>query len=291
MDLSARVRFVQVSGIRTRIVEAGSPKARGGAIVLLHGIGLSADCWLRNFEPLAQDHFVVAPDLIGHGHTDHTGFGETPPQIALAAHVVALCRVLQLSQCTVVGSSLGGLVAALAYFAASDIVRGLVFVGSGSIFNSPETHRNTMQASLQNALPAFREPTLASCRRRLQNIVRDPDSIPDALIWSQATSNALSDRALAFEEVVTGSAATADTPGALVSTRLRLVEVPVLLIAGRQDIRTAWQQQVDGVASFSDAELVLYEECGHLPFIEHPSRFNPDVLRFINQKVQRPKHA
>ena len=39
----------------------------GTPVVLIHGLGGSADWWRRNFEGLAEDHLVSAVDLVGFG--------------------------------------------------------------------------------------------------------------------------------------------------------------------------------------------------------------------------------
>lgn len=44
-------------------------------IVLLHIFAGSSEHFTRNFDSLAQDHWVVAPDMRGHGRSDHTRGG------------------------------------------------------------------------------------------------------------------------------------------------------------------------------------------------------------------------
>jgi pimeloyl-ACP methyl ester carboxylesterase len=67
-----RPRHVDVDGRRMRYREAGE----GPAVVLVHGLGLSADFWWRNGPELAAAGFrVLAPDL--------PGFGRTPGPVGL----------------------------------------------------------------------------------------------------------------------------------------------------------------------------------------------------------------
>ena len=62
----SRTHRVEVDGRAIRFREAGA----GPAVVLVHGLGLSADFWLRNGPPLAAAGFRVwAPDLPGFGRT------------------------------------------------------------------------------------------------------------------------------------------------------------------------------------------------------------------------------
>lgn len=60
-------RRVEVNGISVRYREAGS----GPVLVLVHGLGCSADYWVRNGPPLAAAGLrVLAPDLPGFGRTE-----------------------------------------------------------------------------------------------------------------------------------------------------------------------------------------------------------------------------
>src|SRR4051812_50222157 len=55
-----------VHGHRRAFVLAGS----GPPMLLLHGIGNSAQTWAGVLDRLAAHHTVIAPDLLGHGSSD-----------------------------------------------------------------------------------------------------------------------------------------------------------------------------------------------------------------------------
>jgi pimeloyl-ACP methyl ester carboxylesterase len=78
----ATPRTALVEGIEVRWREAGV----GPALVLLHGLGLSADFWWRNGPPLSVAGFrVLAPDLPGFGRTEGPPLLAVPEQAAAAA--------------------------------------------------------------------------------------------------------------------------------------------------------------------------------------------------------------
>ncbi len=56
----------RVHGYRRAFLRAGT----GPALLLVHGIGDSADTWRDLIPVLARDHSVIAPDLLGHGRSD-----------------------------------------------------------------------------------------------------------------------------------------------------------------------------------------------------------------------------
>ena len=111
----ARIRSIDVQGVRTRYYEAGA----GEPLVLLHGghFGFidSLDCWSLNFAGLAEHFHVYAPDKLGQGFTDNPKSDADYTFEALLRHTVGWFRALGISGAHVLGHSRGGLlVAALA---------------------------------------------------------------------------------------------------------------------------------------------------------------------------------
>jgi len=73
----SRERRVRVGAYDVRWREAGD----GPAIVLVHGLGLSADIWWKNGPALAAAGFrVLAPDLPGFGKTEGPQYLTVPQQ-------------------------------------------------------------------------------------------------------------------------------------------------------------------------------------------------------------------
>ncbi|HET7230489.1 MAG TPA: alpha/beta hydrolase [Longimicrobium sp.] len=95
----SREQWVRVGPFDVRWREAGE----GPAIVLVHGLGLSADFWWRNGPPLAAAGFrVLAPDLPGFGKT------HGPPYLSVcdqAEFVAAWADALELPPAAYVGHS------------------------------------------------------------------------------------------------------------------------------------------------------------------------------------------
>lgn len=272
-----RVRFADLRGVRTRFLVAGE----GLPLVLLHGVGMSGDIFVRNFAPLAECCTVYAPDMLGHGFTDSVAFANAVPQRAMAEHVNALADELGLDRYVIGGTSFGALVAALAYISRPERVAGLVLIGSGSCFHTAEDQANTLRAAAANAAGAMGDPTLQSCRNRLAAIVFDPATIADEILLVQLTSYALPDRFAAYRETIERSIATMNDEGSRILDRLESLDVPTLIITGRDDIRANWESHVSARDRMPQATLEIYENTGHMPFMEQPDQFNRDVRAFI----------
>src|SRR5256885_2175523 len=78
-------------------------------VVLIHGITGSADTWAEAIPALAEEFTVVAPDLLGHGHSAKPRGDYSLG--AYASGVRDLVAALGYDHATVVGHSLGGGVA------------------------------------------------------------------------------------------------------------------------------------------------------------------------------------
>ena len=65
-DVDHELRHVDVGGVRTRVLQAGS----GPDLVLLHGTGGHLEAYARDIAGLAADFRVTAYDMVGHGWSD-----------------------------------------------------------------------------------------------------------------------------------------------------------------------------------------------------------------------------
>jgi pimeloyl-ACP methyl ester carboxylesterase len=278
-----RASFADIDGVRTRYLHAGN----GDPLFLLHGVGVSGDVFVRNLDALGEEFAVYAPDMLGHGFTDAVDYRGGPPQPHIVRHLGRLADHLGLERYRVLGQSFGALIAALMYFDRPRQVTGLVLVGSGSVFHPPDEQAATLRAALANATTAMRDPTIETCRRRLQIICFDPASVPEEILLSQLTSYALPDRFPSYQATIAGLIGSVASPEHRVLSRLEDIGVPCLVVTGREDIRASWQRTEEGVGRIPDAELQIFERCGHLPFSEHPERFNDLVRRFLRETASK----
>ena len=61
------------------------------------------------------------------------------------------------------------------------------------------------------------------------------------------------------------------------------MSVPTLVIAGRNDPRSPLDVIETGAGRMPAARLVVYNDCGHFPFLEYPDRFNAEVSAFLSE--------
>src|SRR3954464_2727381 len=132
-----------VHGHRRAFVLAGD----GPPLLLLHGIGNSAQTWAGVIEKLAAQYTVLAPDLLGHGSSD-----KPRGDYSIAGYANGmrdLLSVLDIERATVVGHSLGGGIALQFAYQFPERCQRLVLVGSGGL--GPELSAGLRAATLPGA--------------------------------------------------------------------------------------------------------------------------------------------
>lgn len=277
MSPPVTIRFADVGGVRTRYYQAGE----GPPLILIHGLGVSADIFIRNIAALAERHAVYAPDILGHGFTDSADYRGDAPQACGVRHLLQWIDGLGLEQYDLAGSSLGALLAGLLYFKAPERVRNLVLIGSGAVFVDPESVIPTLQGALANASVAMGNPTLDSCRKRMAAIFHDPAKVPEEILVAQLTSYALPDRFDAYKSTVAGMIEATRQPQHQVFGRLEKITARTLVMTGGSDPRATVPTHRAGRDRIPGARMVVIEQAGHLSFMEHPDLFNATLLRFL----------
>jgi pimeloyl-ACP methyl ester carboxylesterase len=103
----AREKWMDVGGARICYLDEGG----GEVMVLVHGWAGNAWNWEAVFGPLSKNHRVIVLDLPGHGKSGcPKGFGFSMREYA--GFVVGVMNELKVERATIIGSSMGGAIAA-----------------------------------------------------------------------------------------------------------------------------------------------------------------------------------
>ena len=281
MASNTQAEFVKVDGVPTRYIRAGA----GAPVILLHGIGMSADCFHRNIDGLAAHREVFAVDMLGHGFTGYSGLGGQTPLVALARHILGFMEALSIPRADFVGSSFGGGVAVYCHLLRPSAVRRCVAAGSSTPFVSGRVLAEVLSKARANAAQSFALGTRPVLEQRLRNLVYDERSVSAELVSAQVRIYTLPDRAKAYDDIVDGILQSGDDPSATPAAALNKVEILVLVIAGADDPRSPLGIIQPGIERLQRGALTIYDRCGHFPFLEHPHRFNKDVLDFLTADI------
>ena len=145
------LRFADVrltTGVRLRYAEQGNPD--GHPLILLHGYTDSWFSFSRALPYFDPSYHVYLLDQRGHGDSERPASGYTFPDFA--ADVIAFMDAKGITRATLVGHSMGSLVAQGVALAAPERVERLVLIGSAT------TVRNEAVLEFQQAVEKLVEP-------------------------------------------------------------------------------------------------------------------------------------
>jgi len=126
VPMATNATRVDLGGVRLAIAEAGTG---GRPLMLVHGFTGAKEDFSDFLEPLAERGWhAVAPDLRGHGASDHPGEEESYSLAIIAADLLALADALGWGRFVLLGHSMGGMVAQQLLLARPERVTGLVLM-------------------------------------------------------------------------------------------------------------------------------------------------------------------
>jgi len=275
IDWREHLRRVRLPGAEVTYAEIG----QGPAILFVHGISGSWQNWLENLPHFGRERRAIALDL--------PGFGASPmPSWPIDMHAYGrllhdFCEKLGLGGgTTVVGNSMGGLVAAEAVLSAPGRFDRLVLVSAAGLINTWLPHERGRATS--HAWDAFgpgfgRLAREVISRRRarylmLRPFMRYPGRLRKELLWEQMATGL---PAPGFGDAM------ASVIGYDARHRLSEIEIPVLIVWGTDD----WVIPSAAAHSYNrrvpHSKLAIFEQTGHVPQLERPSRFNRLLDEFL----------
>ena len=273
-------RYVESKGLRARFLAAGET---GPPVVLIHGLGASAEIWSANLSALSERHRVYAPDLPGFGRTEKPGWMDYSPT-AYSRFLLDFLAAIGIGRASLVGHSLGGGVALRAVLDDPGCAERLVLVSSAGL--GRDVSLPLRVASLPWFDRVFFKPSLEVFIHFLHRLVYDPGTVTPgfARLYYDLFFQPGSIRA--FTGILRAIATLRGArPGVLGAIREGLVTiaVPTLILWGRQDRILPVRQGIDAAGRIPGARLHIFERCGHMPNIEYPDEFNRIVLEFLQQ--------
>lgn len=262
-------KTVTIFGAKIHYIEAGD--AANPTVVLLHGLGGNSDNWVFTTPALAAKYHVVALDQVGFGKSDKPFIN-----YRVGTYVDFLDKFLtelKIEKATLVGNSLGGWIGALYSLRYPARAEKLVLVDAAG-FAPPKDFDPRV---LQNLNPSTREQV----RETLKLVIYNQALVNDAFIDSGIASRVSAGDGYTIQTLVESIKRGED----FLDGKLQNLKKPTLIIWGKQDGLTTladfgerFKREIPG------AELIVYDQCGHIPMIEKAANFNADLLKFLEKK-------
>lgn len=261
-----------VGNTMTRVIEAG----QGEPLVLLHGVGSRADRWVRNIPGLANAGFhVFALDFPGHGFASK-GKDQVASVPAYADFIEAFITQKNLGSTVLVGTSLGGHVAATVSVRRPDLVRALVLVGTVGIVPVGQERRERTGIRL-------RQTSMEAVETKLRGLIHDDlRFVTDEWIREEHAINTSPGAADSLEQI--GEYFRLHLDADSVGTELAALvhQLPMLLVWGAHDVAFPPEMAHACRTLLGDqVPLVFLANTAHAPYFERPDVFNQTVTNFL----------
>lgn len=247
-------------------------RGTGTPVVFLHGSGTGVSAaanWWLTLPAVEKDVWAIAPDLIGFGATI-TAPGATYGIREWGAHTLRVLDALAIEKAWLVGNSLGGWVALQLAIDHPDRILGIISMGTGG--SAPTA-----------AIKAHATPNteFSALRRSFEGFVTNKQIVTNEMVTAR--------QIVAEYEVSTGrldqviAARERDrTDLPLDNDALAKLELPVLLVHGRNDHVIPLSRTWELVNVIPTADAVMLQGCGHWSQIERAEAFAQLLIDFVN---------
>ena len=265
----------QING--TVFSEFGDKNA--AAVILIHGLGLNKDVWQWQMAALSQQYRVLSYDLFGHGKSK---IPPAAPSLKLFAdQTQALMDHANIDTATIIGFSLGGMIARRIAQDAPQRVDGLVLLHSAH-----QRSATAQRAILDRVAQAQAHGSASTVEAALDRWFTAPfrHENPDImnLVRSWVLDNKKEIYHTIYQVLATGiDEITAPTPA---------ISCPTLVITGDEDFGNSPDMAQAIANDISGAEVHILPRLRHMAMAENPTAVSRPILRFLAAHAGRRPH-
>ena len=245
---------------------------RGRTVVLIHGGLADSRLWDDQFTQWARHYRVVRYDLRGFGRSD---FSMGP--LSHVEDLAALLKFLKIKKASLVGLSLGGMVAMDFALGHPEMVERLILVASGL--------RGYQGIKNEKAIAAYRAAETEGLEKSLALWMEHPFFVTGSnnAAYRQRMRQMLTDNFRTWGP--TPSPIVWQWPTAPVIERLETIRAPTLVIVGDRDFSNILAIADLLAAKIPGARKAVMEGVSHHLNMEKPRQFNQLVLDFLKSKA------
>lgn len=244
----------------------------GPPVILLHPFPANHEFWLPAADALSSRYRLIIPDLRGHGES---GIGEGPASMAKHAQDVArICDHEEVGRAVFAGVSIGGYLMFEFWRRYRGRVAALALCNTRAQAETPESRAARLQ-SAADVLECGTEPFVDTMLGRLLGKTTQ-DSRPDVVASVRRMMLKMSP--LDINLVQKGMA---DRPDSM--STLKTINIPVLLIAGGEDVATPLGEAELMRQNIPGARLQVIPNGGHYAVLERAEESGRLMRQFLDE--------
>ena len=262
---SQQEKTVSVYGAKINYVEAGDPAKP--TVILLHGLGGNLQNWVFTIPALSANYHVIAPDQIGFGKSDRLML-----KFRVGTYVDFLDKFmseLKIEKASLVGNSLGGWVAAMTAMKYPNRVEKIVLADAAGL----------KPADVDLAQVYALNYSTRDEVRQLVKLVFYNQALfgSDAFIEQSMNVRVAANDGYTINSLIESIKRNED----FLNGRLGEIKKPTLVVWGKQDMLLKVADGEQFKREITGSELVVFDQCGHVPMVEKAADFNKAVLAFL----------
>ncbi|HEY1655007.1 MAG TPA: alpha/beta fold hydrolase [Candidatus Tumulicola sp.] len=236
----------------------------GPALVFVHGVGSTAAIWDAQLEAFAGTNRCIAVELRGNGALAPDPKPALITRAGFAADVLAVADACEVDRFTLVGCSLGGVVAFELWKRAPQRFDAMSVVGSFARYPDGRAYANGVEAAVRSAGDMR---TFAT--QRAAKLGLPPGRLRETI--DQMACKSVSSYAAATDATWTGDYLDV-LPG---------IGVPVQVLCGERDAIAPPRLSHEIASAIPGATFAIVEGAGHVANADAPERFNALLGEFL----------
>lgn len=266
-------RIVEVNKRGVQILEGGS----GNPLLYLHGfadVHSVKESWLPFHEQLARRARVIAPAHPGCAQTDENKDIDGVEDVVF--HYLEVLDVLKLTRFDLVGSCVGGWIAAELAVRHPEKIRKLVLIGATGLF---------VQGALIGDVFMMAQPEYGSSYASLREMLFARADQPDALVMFPDGKGEIEDEVRRYQMLRLSSRIGFKPPyfyNHSLRNRLHRIASPSLIVWGEKDGMVPRAHGAAYAAGISGAKFTIVQGAGHSAQVEKPEETAQLVLEFLS---------
>lgn len=257
--------YISTSFGTTHVLVTGSEEAE--PLVLLHGFAFSSTVWLDNIEALSRRYRVYAIDFPGDINKSRS-IKLIKNKVDCAIWFTEMLDGLHVEKTNVCGHSYGGFIAMVLASRVSSRICKLIVLAPGGSFQKQRIDF-FMRCLLAGMMPS------TTRINKLMDYMTGKGNFINQTIKDQfriAMQNALPRTKLLVSYIK--------------NSEMKLINVPVLLLIGDQDIQYDAQKAIKRARKvIRDIEAIVIPNTGHGLPLEIPKKVNTLMLNFLDRKL------